>query len=134
SLKIDGLITPKEPKWGTGVWWKYTLLFDPAKFKVSRNQILEALRAEGILSAAPVVPDNLQPLFSSKKIYGNTNCPWDCKYYKSSEVMDYSTMCPSAKAYAERAIWLTGCSPNLTDDDLNSLISAVEKVTKWYHI
>ncbi|MFX0184676.1 MAG: DegT/DnrJ/EryC1/StrS family aminotransferase, partial [Candidatus Hodarchaeota archaeon] len=25
SLKIDGLITPKEPKWGTGVWWKYTL-------------------------------------------------------------------------------------------------------------
>jgi dTDP-4-amino-4,6-dideoxygalactose transaminase len=134
SLNIDGLITPKEPKWGTGVWWKYTLLLDLAKFKVSRNQILEALRAEGILSAAPVVPDNLQPLFSNKQIYNKTNCPWDCKYYKGPDVIDYATMCPSAKAYAERAIWLTGCSPNLTNDDLNSLISAVEKVTKWYHI
>jgi perosamine synthetase len=133
SLNIEGLITPKEPTWGTGVWWKYTILLDPIKFKISRNQILEAIQSEGILSSAPVVPDNLQPLFADRQVYSKTSCPWDCKYYKRSTTIDYSTMCPTAKTYADQAIWLTGCSPNLTIDDLNSIISAVEKVTRWYH-
>ncbi|MFW9777645.1 MAG: DegT/DnrJ/EryC1/StrS family aminotransferase [Candidatus Heimdallarchaeota archaeon] len=137
SLNIEGLITPKEPKWGNnsgtkGVYWKYTVILEPDKFFTSRDQILKAIQAEGVLSAGPVEPDNLQPFYLKKEVYGRTKCPWECKYADVPQDIDYANMCPTAKVYSDKIIWLTGCSPNLTQNDLDSIVDAVEKVAKWY--
>ncbi|MFW9857092.1 MAG: DegT/DnrJ/EryC1/StrS family aminotransferase [Candidatus Thorarchaeota archaeon] len=139
SLNIEGIITPKEPKWGNGsgtkgVFWKYTIIIERDKFTATRDEILKAIQAEGILSAAPVVPDNLQPFFLEKRVYGMTKCPWECKYYESPQELDYSRMCPTAKTYSDQIIWLTGCSPNLTSNDLDAITCAVEKVANWYQV
>ncbi|NHJ01551.1 MAG: DegT/DnrJ/EryC1/StrS family aminotransferase [Candidatus Heimdallarchaeota archaeon] len=134
SLEIDGLQIPKEPNYGKGVWWKYTLLLELKQFCASRDEIVKAIRSEGILCDAPVLPDNLQPFYQNHQIYGTTKCPWDCHYYTGLSLVDYSKMCPEAANYSDRAIWLTGCSPSLNRNDLDSIIHAVEKVLKWYKI
>ena len=134
SLNINGLEIPEEPKYGRGVWWKYTILLELDQFKGSRNDIVKAIRAEGIISDAPVLPDNLQPFYKYQQVYGTTKCPWECNYYSGPKNIDYSKMCPEAVRYSDRAIWLTGCSPGLEQEDLDSIISAVEKVLKWYQI
>ncbi|MHA1226100.1 MAG: DegT/DnrJ/EryC1/StrS family aminotransferase [Candidatus Hodarchaeales archaeon] len=132
ELDIEGLQVPHDPEWGKGVWWKFTILLDLEKFTASRDKILEAIRAEGILSSAPIVPDNLQPLYQRKQVYGNTQCPWVCNYYYRGQEIDYSKMCPNAEVYAKRAIWLIGCSPRLSHEDLESIVRAVEKVLTYF--
>lgn len=132
SLDIQGLNLLHEPKWGRGVWWKFTVLLDLEKFTVTRDEILRAIQAEGIGVAAPVYPDNLQPFYESKRVYGNTDCPWGCHYYKGPKNIDYSKMCPEAKIYSDRALWLTGCGPRLTTPDLESIVDAVDKILNYY--
>ena len=105
---------------------------DLDKFTASKDEILKAIQAEGIGVAAPVNPDNLQPFYSTKQVYGNTSCPWDCHYYNGPKNIDYSLMCPEAKIYSDRALWLTGCGPRLTNPDLDSIVVAVDKILNWY--
>ncbi|MHA1226358.1 MAG: DegT/DnrJ/EryC1/StrS family aminotransferase [Candidatus Hodarchaeales archaeon] len=133
ELNIEGLQVPKDPGWGEGVFWKFTILLDLNSFSVSRNKILEALRYEGIMSDGPAIPDNLQPLYINKQVYGVTHCPWNCRYYTGSQEIDYSKMCPKAEEYAKRAIWLTGCSTRLTNEDLDSIVVAIRKVLSYFH-
>ena len=132
ALNIQGLNLPKEPEWGRGVWWKFTVLLDLDTFSVPRNEILKGIQSEGIGAAAPVLPDNLQPFYASKQVYGKTNCPWDCHHYTGPKDIDYAQMCPEAAIYSDRALWLTGCGTRLTNPDLDSIVSAVEKVLLWY--
>ena len=67
-----------------------------------------------------------------KKVYGNTGCPWDCHYFTGPKNIDYSTMCPEAEIYSNRALWLTGCGPRLTTADLESIVNAVDKILNYY--
>ncbi len=132
SLGINGVHPAYQPSYGKGVFWKYTIRLDLVNYKVSRNEIVRALKAEGIQCDAPVLPDNMQPLYENQTVYGTTHCPWDCKYYKGPKEIDYTNMTPIAKEYSDRAIWLTGCGPHLTKVDLDSIVLALEKVLKWY--
>ncbi|MHA1971842.1 MAG: DegT/DnrJ/EryC1/StrS family aminotransferase [Candidatus Hodarchaeales archaeon] len=133
ELSIEGLQLPRNPDWGQGVFWKFTILLDLESFSVARNKIIEALRHEGIMCSGPAIPDNLQPLYINRQVYGVTHCPWNCKYYTGPKEIDYSKMCPTAEQYAKRAIWLSGCSTRLTTDDLDSIALAVEKVLTYFH-
>ncbi len=132
ALEIQGLNLPTEPSWGRGVWWKFTVLLDLNSFSASRDDILKSIQAEGIGAAAPVYPDNLQPLYAEKQVYGKTKCPWDCHYYSGPSNIDYTQMCPEAATYSDRALWLTGCGTRLTQPDLDSIVDAVGKVLRWY--
>ncbi|MHA1579726.1 MAG: DegT/DnrJ/EryC1/StrS family aminotransferase [Candidatus Freyarchaeota archaeon] len=119
----------KEPSWGKSVWWLYTLKLGD-ELKVDRKKFVLTLLFEGIGSGFFDVPDNLHSFYLEKKVYGETNCPFNCQYYKGT--VDYKTMCPNAEEVVERSVAISGCYPDLSKQDLDDIVTATRKVINAY--
>jgi len=131
-LEGEGIYLPREPPWGKSVWWIYHIKLDSTLAKYKWD-IIKALNAEGIGAWGWVIPDNLQPFYLNKRIYGNTHCPWSCPYYTGGNI-EYRTMCPTAKEFVDSTFWLTGCSPTLSREDLDDIAYALEKVIRAFKV
>ena len=110
--KVEEIITPIEENYVKAVYHIYVIQLRTEMLKVGRKEIFEALRAENIGVNVHYVPLNLQPFYQRE--FG----------YKKG---DY----PKAESYYERAITLP-LFPKMTDDDVNDVIKAVEKVISYY--
>jgi len=108
---IEGLILPKNSPDSATVPHLYVLQLDTAKLTGSRREIYEALHAENILCNVHYIPVYTMP------------------YYQS---LGYSPgLCPQAESLYQRILSIP-LHYSMTDEDTNTVITAVKKVLKWY--
>jgi len=110
--RIEGLHPQKT---GDGVNHSYSyfsLTMDPEQFKCTRDQFLEALRAENIGCAVHYpTPLTKQPAITN---------------------LMKPEKCPASEDVSKR-IFSLPMHPELSDDDLEKILEAVEKVAAYFH-
>tara|TARA_B100000073_G_C23715997_1_gene565947 strand:+ start:21 stop:1301 length:1281 start_codon:yes stop_codon:yes gene_type:complete len=127
---LDGLSLPIVPKEMTHSYYAFPMKVNTKKLKVSKNKILNALRAEGVpwISGELTLIHKL-PIFQKKIAYGNKNFPWRIgKIYNPINYKLKST-CPVAeeilhKNYINIPISLL----NFNKTKINKVIKAFNKV------
>ena len=129
---IDGLTPPKVPKGCKHSYWLYPLKIELSMFDATLDDIVKALRAEGIPAGAGYIgkPIYMAPLFTEKRGYGGTKCPWICPLY--GREIDYREgLCPQAEETIRQLITLP-CNEYFTEEDVEDIAEALEKVLHYY--
>ncbi len=110
---ISEIKPPKiNPNNSTPAWHLYIIQLNLEKLKAGRREIFEALRAENIGVNVHYIPVYLQPYYQKKFGY---------------HLGDF----PKAENYYLRAITLP-IFPKMTDKDVDDVIKAVKKISKYY--
>ena len=126
---LRGLRTPVVRPGCTHVYYMYPMVLDVAELRVSREQIVAALSAEGVEGVGGGYAClHLLPMFQKKIAYGSSGFPWtsdichrDVSYQKG--------ICPVAEALHESTyLGYKICLYDLEDDDVDLLIAAFRKV------
>jgi perosamine synthetase len=126
---LKGLKTPKVSEGATHVYYVYGLVLDIETIGVSRERILEALRAEGVPALAAGYQNlHLLPLFRNKIAYGTRGFPWASPYCETE--LHYGLgLCPVAEAlHSETFLGFNICMNELAAEDVALIIKAFEKV------
>jgi perosamine synthetase len=71
---IPGLHLPVERDWARNVYWMYAVVVN-AEFRMSRDELANALRNEGIDSRTFFCPMNQQPCLKAIPGFRATQCP-----------------------------------------------------------
>lgn len=108
---LQGITPPFQLENTKSGWHLYMLKWNLNEFRVGRKEIFEALRAENIGVHVHYIPVHTQPYYQQLG-------------YKKN-------ICPIAEKWYEQVITLP-VFPKMTDEDVMSVIRAVEKVVKWY--
>jgi perosamine synthetase len=128
---LKGLKTPKIFEGATHVYYVYGLVLDIEELGVSRERILEALRAEGVPGVAGGYQNlHLLPLFRNKIAYGTKGFPWTSPSCEA-ELQYGPGLCPEAeKLHSETFLGLNVCMNELPTDDVALIVDAFHKVWK----
>ncbi len=110
--ELEGITPPREEEYVKAAYHIYVIQLRTEKLKAGRKEVFEALRAENIGVNVHYVPVHLHPFYQRE--FG----------YKKG---DY----PRAEAYYERAITLP-LFPGMSDEDIDDVILAVDKVVSYY--
>lgn len=128
---IEGLRLPVETKTKKHVYYFYGIFYDSKKTGIPRVKFIQALKAEGIpCYGGTPHPLYKNPVFLDKKGYGNTKCPFECRYYSGN--VDYTKVkCKNAeKLCYEHAVWVTIVRPPCTLRDMDDIVLAIKKIIK----
>lgn len=98
----------------THAWHLFIVLLDLSQLTVDRDIVVEALRAENVGATVHYPLVHLQPFYRKRFGYGEGACP-------------------VAEAIAPRMITLP-IFPSMTDEDVEDVICAVDKVLKFYAV
>jgi UDP-4-amino-4,6-dideoxy-N-acetyl-beta-L-altrosamine transaminase len=109
---VQGIILPFAKSYVIPAWHLYPMRFDPTKFRVGREEIFAALRAENIGVNVHYIPVHNHPYYRHR--FG----------YKGGEY-------PVAEVAYETLISLP-MFHGMKDEDAEDVIEAVEKVFKYY--
>jgi len=110
--KIEGLHPQKIEKGVNHSYSYFSLVMDTTQFKCTRDEFLEALKAENIDCAVHYpIPLTKQPAITN--------------LMKPEE-------CPISEDISKR-IFSLPMHPELSDDDLEKILAGVEKVTTYFH-
>ena len=87
---IAELQLPVELDWAFNVYWMYAVVVKP-KSRITRDQLMRALKAEGIDTRTFFCPINSQPFLQSRRGFRRTSCPiaeelWKSGFYLPSSV------------------------------------------------
>jgi perosamine synthetase len=126
---LPGLVTPKVSPSCTHVYYVYGLTLDPTVLGVSRAQIVEALRAEGVPGLMPGYQNiHLLPMFQRKIAYGTAGFPWTSPY--ASREVDYGPgTCPVAEElHASQFLGINLCMHEYGPTDIEQVVEAFRKV------
>jgi perosamine synthetase len=110
---IDGIVVPRLADGADSAWHLYVIRLEPEKFKAARKLWFEALRAENIGVQVHYIPVYRHPYYE-RLGYGKE-------------------LCPQAERYYETAISLP-LYPAMTEADADTVIEAVRKVSRHFHI
>ena len=112
-------------------FYKYAFKVKPETLTCTRDEFIQAIRAEGIPSAAGVPPENYKEEVFLKMVgYGTTTCPFQCPWYKGT--VDYSKVnCPTAVKIGAQTVWLL-VHPTLNESDMADAAEAVAKIASAY--
>lgn len=126
---LEGLSTPKVADGCTHVYYVYGLKLDIETLGVSRDVIIEALRAEGIPGLMPGYQNlHLLPMFRNKIAYGTQGFPWNSPH-SNSDIEYQPGLCPVAEELHERTFFgLNWCMFEYPQKDVDSIIEAFQKV------
>ncbi|NVM22070.1 MAG: DegT/DnrJ/EryC1/StrS family aminotransferase [Desulfobacterales bacterium] len=85
---IPGLQLPVELDWALNVYWMYAMVVKP-EFGLTREQLIEALRADGIDTRTFFCPMNQQPVLKQLPGFRDVQCPvadrlWETGLYLPS--------------------------------------------------
>jgi len=128
---LDGIRTPTERPYVKHVYYRYVCTLDLSKFKVSKDQFIKAVAAEGV----PIQPHTtselyLDPTFQKQLGYGRSQCPFKCPLYKGK--LNYrENLCPTAQRIGREAFRLL-VHPTIEKEDLDDVIAAIKKVYNAY--
>ncbi|MDB4374322.1 UDP-4-amino-4,6-dideoxy-N-acetyl-beta-L-altrosamine transaminase [bacterium] len=109
---LENLTTPGLHHQGNELeisWHLYTVLINFEKIGMSRSEVMAEMRKHGVGSQVLYIPVYLQPFY--RENYG----------YKEGK-------CPTAEWYYEHCLSLP-LYPSLTDDDVESVVKCVKKLT-----
>jgi perosamine synthetase len=124
-----GIKVPKVSTGGTHVYYVYGLTLDVEALGVTRERIIEALRAEGVPSLMAGYQNlHLLPLFRNKIAYGTQGFPWSSPYC-SSDIHYGLGLCPVAeKLHSQTFLGLNICMNELPSEDVAQIVEAFRKV------
>lgn len=101
---LPGLTTPAVLPGNTHVYYIYALQLDTARLGVSRQQLLAALRAEGVPGLVGSYQNlHLLPLFRHRIAYGTGGFPWTGTAHGDSTVTYGPGLCPVAEDLHSRS-------------------------------
>ena len=108
---LNEIINPFEAEYSNSGWHIYVIKIKPELLKVTRKEIFEALQAENIGVNVHYLPVYLHP------------------YYKG---LGYEKgLCPNAEDLYDNMITLP-LFPSMTNEDVNDVVTAVNKVIDYY--
>jgi len=136
---LPGLTMPKVLPENEHVYYVHALSYDAGAAGVSRDLLVQALKAElpatgkrehegPLMGAGYVRPVYSQPLFQKMIGYGTVQCPFRCPHYDGTP--DYSQgLCPNAEdAHYNRVITHEMMRPPMTHTDLDAVADAFHKI------
>lgn len=136
---LQGLTMPYVTPGSSHAYYLHVMDYDAATTGVSRQKVLDALKAElpltqrreseGVLMGAGYVrPLYLLPMFQKQICYGTQQFPFKGAHYDGSP--DYSAgSCPQAEAaHFERVITHEMMRPGMSETDLDAVVAAFHKV------
>lgn len=114
-------------------FYKYAFRVRTERLRVSREEFVKALGAEGIPCHAGVPPENqFEEVFTQRRGYGRTTCPFTCPW--NARQIDYSSVdTPVAREIGSRTVWLL-VHPTLEERDLRDAVDAIEKLLAAYAV
>ncbi|WP_323015435.1 DegT/DnrJ/EryC1/StrS family aminotransferase [Devosia sp.] len=126
---FEGLQTPVVSEGCTHVYYVYGLVLDVDRLGLTRQRILEALRAEGVdwlMNGYQNI--HMFPIFQKKIAYGSKGFPWNQPFV--SRDIDYGRgICPVAEDLHERRfLGLNLCMGEMEDADVDQIVGAFAKV------
>ena len=126
--KLRGLRPPVVQPDCTHVYYVYPIVLDIEALDVSRKQLHEALRAEGVPVSNQFQNLHLLPMYQQKIAYGSHGFPWTSDICHRD--VDYSKgICPVAERLNESEFLGLGlCNYDYSDADVDLLVEAFEKV------
>jgi perosamine synthetase len=126
---LPGLQTPVVKLDCTHVYYVYPMMLDLQRLGVSRARIVEALEAEGVIGlAAGYANVHLLPMYQKKMAYGSKGFPWTSDICRR-EVSYEKGICPVAeKLHDSTFLGYEMCLHDLSDSEVDLLISAFHKV------
>lgn len=112
-------------------WWFYLLRVNEEELGVSRQEFVDALRAEGIVAQAGYIPSCVYQydLFKNRNAYPGTHYPFDGTHGNPIEYKDGD--CPNAEAILDTCVKLN-INEFHTEQDLQDTINAIRKVCAYY--
>jgi perosamine synthetase len=125
---LNGIKTPVVKTDRTHVYYVYPLILDIEALGVSRERIHAALQAEGVSVSNRYQNIHLLPMYQKKLAYGSNGFPWTSDICQRD--IDYSKgICPVAERLNDETYLGFGmCVYDLTEDDVQLIIKAFEKV------
>jgi len=130
--EIEGVYTPRVPKGFKHSYWLYPLKLELSMFKAPLSDIAKAITAEGVPAGTGYIgkPIYMAPLFTEKRGYGGSKCPWMCPLY-GKDVHYGEGLCPRAEETLNALLTLP-CNEYFTEEDVEDVAKAVEKVLSYY--
>ena len=129
--ELPGLSVPYVADGNTHVYYVFPLLVDPDITGVSKFEIAEALKAEGVILATQYQNLHLLPMYQQKTAYGSSGFPWSADFTRQ-DISYEKGICPVAEDMNERTYLGFGmCTYDLTESDVDLIIRAFHKV--WAH-
>ncbi len=128
---LKGISVPSVSDGATHVYYVYGITLDIEILGVSRERIIDALRAEGVPSLMAGYQNlHMLPMFRNKIAYGTKGFPWSSPYC-SSEVEYGPNLCPVAERLHNKTfLGLNICMNELPSNDVVKIIEAFHKVWK----
>ena len=130
---LHGIKVPTVSAGATHVYYVYGLTLDIETLGVSRERVVEALRAEGVPSLMAGYQNlHMLPMFRHKIAYGTKGFPWTSPYC-TSDVQYGPGVCPTAeKLHNETFLGINICMNELPPKDVALVIEAFNKV--WHNL
>jgi perosamine synthetase len=131
---LRGLRTPITNSDSTHAYYIYPMLLDYSLIGVTRENIYDALVAEGIEGlATKYVNLHLLPMYQNKIAYGNNGFPWTSEICHRN--VDYQRgICPVAEKLQENSyLGFAMCLHDLSENDIDLIIMAFKKVWSNLH-
>lgn len=128
---LVGLALPIVQDDCTHVYYVLPLIVDLEKLSTSREFIVQALEAEGVLGLIEGYSNiHLLPIYQKKIAYGSNGFPWTLEGVRQD--IDYTKgICPVAEMLHEKTfIGFQMCMHELSDNDIDLIIKAFKKVWK----
>jgi dTDP-4-amino-4,6-dideoxygalactose transaminase len=127
---LDGLKTPTQFNNRTHVYYVYAMQLDLEVLQVSRQKIVEALAAEGVIVMPTYQNIHLIPLYQKKIAFGSKGFPWSSEFCKR-EISYKKGICPNAEYLNDNSYMGFGmCVYDLTLEDIKLIIKSFHKVWK----
>ena len=127
---LDGLKTPTQFNNRTHVYYIYAMQLDLEVLQVSRQKIVEALAAEGVIVSSSYQNIHLIPLYQKKIAFGSKGFPWSSEFCKR-EISYKKGICPNAEYLNDNSyIGFGMCVYDLTLEDIKLIIKSFHKVWK----
>lgn len=128
---LEGLRLPVIKNNCTHAFYVLPLIVDVDKLGVSRDSVIKALEAEGVLGLmAGYINIHLLPMYQNKIAYGSNGFPWNLKETRQ-DINYMKGICPIAEKFHEKTfIGFQMCMYELSNDNVDLIIGAFKKVWK----
>jgi len=126
---LAGLSLPIVKDNCTHVYYVFALTVDVDKLGVSRDLIIKALEAEGVLGLMTGYANiHLLPMYQNKIAYGSNGFPWNLKEARQ-DIKYTKGICPVAETLHEKTFMgFLMCLHELSGDDIDLIVRAFRKV------
>jgi len=130
--ELDGLTPPVVANNSVHTYWFYSMQIDEERLGLSPGEFVKRLNSEGIPASANYIgkPIFLYEMVRSKKIHGDSPCPFGCPLSGGTNEVKYEEgVCPRTEEFLDEMVifWI---NEFYTEDDVQDIAKAVRKVTR----